>query len=160
MKLVADRMAVDLFAELGNWLANVSSPVEETSSVRMNETEIKGKLRDSGYPARRQLRRMLVPVAKIQQGMEWNNVPKEKHSALVQLKDHPPSNRNRDCAYKIKYSDCGRVCTGQTVGELQTRIGQHRRKSNRSPRGPYEYRALLKDAALMERELDTGRKQI
>ncbi|KER32784.1 hypothetical protein T265_12756, partial [Opisthorchis viverrini] len=33
-KLVADQMAVDLFAELGNWLANVSSPVEETSSVR------------------------------------------------------------------------------------------------------------------------------
>ncbi|KAG5448040.1 hypothetical protein CSKR_106591 [Clonorchis sinensis] len=30
--LVADQMAVDLFAELGNWLANVSSPVEETSS--------------------------------------------------------------------------------------------------------------------------------
>ncbi|KER24169.1 hypothetical protein T265_08107 [Opisthorchis viverrini] len=27
-------MAVDLFAELGNWLANVSSPYEETSSVR------------------------------------------------------------------------------------------------------------------------------
>ncbi|KAG5454543.1 hypothetical protein CSKR_104900 [Clonorchis sinensis] len=30
---VVDQMAVDLFAELGNWLANVSSPVEETSSV-------------------------------------------------------------------------------------------------------------------------------
>ncbi|KAG5448039.1 hypothetical protein CSKR_106592 [Clonorchis sinensis] len=28
------QMTVDLFAELGNWLANVSSPVEETSSVR------------------------------------------------------------------------------------------------------------------------------
>ncbi|GAA55104.1 hypothetical protein CLF_106856 [Clonorchis sinensis] len=27
-------VAVDLFAELGNWLANVSSPYEETSSVR------------------------------------------------------------------------------------------------------------------------------
>ncbi|GAA57833.1 hypothetical protein CLF_113253 [Clonorchis sinensis] len=30
--LVVDQMAVDLFAELGNWLANVSSPYEETSS--------------------------------------------------------------------------------------------------------------------------------
>ncbi|GAA48486.1 hypothetical protein CLF_101670 [Clonorchis sinensis] len=30
--MVVDQMAVDLFAELGNWLANVSSPVEETSS--------------------------------------------------------------------------------------------------------------------------------
>ncbi|KER21953.1 hypothetical protein T265_09849 [Opisthorchis viverrini] len=29
-------MAVDLFAELGNWLANVSSPYEETSSVRIS----------------------------------------------------------------------------------------------------------------------------
>ncbi|KER20800.1 hypothetical protein T265_10738 [Opisthorchis viverrini] len=29
-----DQVAVDLFAELGNWLANVSSPHEETSSVR------------------------------------------------------------------------------------------------------------------------------
>ncbi|GAA56014.1 hypothetical protein CLF_109655 [Clonorchis sinensis] len=28
------KVAVDLFAELGNWLANVSSPYEETSSVR------------------------------------------------------------------------------------------------------------------------------
>ncbi|KER28781.1 hypothetical protein T265_04471 [Opisthorchis viverrini] len=28
------KMTVDLFAELSNWLANVSSPVEETSSVR------------------------------------------------------------------------------------------------------------------------------
>ncbi|KAG5451213.1 hypothetical protein CSKR_112840 [Clonorchis sinensis] len=32
--LVVDQVAVDLFAELGNWLANVSSPYEETSSVR------------------------------------------------------------------------------------------------------------------------------
>ncbi|KAG5454237.1 hypothetical protein CSKR_111771 [Clonorchis sinensis] len=32
--LVVDQMAVDLFAELDNWLANVLSPVEETSSVR------------------------------------------------------------------------------------------------------------------------------
>ncbi|KER30358.1 hypothetical protein T265_13184, partial [Opisthorchis viverrini] len=32
--LVVDQMAVDLFAELGNWLANVSSSYEETSSVR------------------------------------------------------------------------------------------------------------------------------
>ncbi|KER28300.1 hypothetical protein T265_04831 [Opisthorchis viverrini] len=32
--LVVDQVAVDLFAELSNWLANVSSPVEETSSVR------------------------------------------------------------------------------------------------------------------------------
>ncbi|KER33161.1 hypothetical protein T265_00862 [Opisthorchis viverrini] len=32
--LGSDPMAVDLFAELGNWLANVSSPYEETSSVR------------------------------------------------------------------------------------------------------------------------------
>ncbi|KAG5447782.1 hypothetical protein CSKR_106820 [Clonorchis sinensis] len=32
--LVVDQAAVDLFAELGNWLANVSSPYEETSSVR------------------------------------------------------------------------------------------------------------------------------
>ncbi|KER34055.1 LOW QUALITY PROTEIN: hypothetical protein T265_12494 [Opisthorchis viverrini] len=34
--LVVDHMAVDLFAELGNWLANVSSPYEETSSVPMS----------------------------------------------------------------------------------------------------------------------------
>ncbi|KAG5447683.1 hypothetical protein CSKR_112138 [Clonorchis sinensis] len=32
--LVVDQVAVDLFAELGNWLADVSSPYEETSSVR------------------------------------------------------------------------------------------------------------------------------
>ncbi|KER22365.1 hypothetical protein T265_09534 [Opisthorchis viverrini] len=31
---VVDQMAVDLFAELGNWPANVSPPYEETSSVR------------------------------------------------------------------------------------------------------------------------------
>ncbi|KAG5454147.1 hypothetical protein CSKR_105375 [Clonorchis sinensis] len=31
--LVVDQMAVCLFVELGNWLAGVSSPVEETSSV-------------------------------------------------------------------------------------------------------------------------------
>ncbi|KER19364.1 hypothetical protein T265_11839 [Opisthorchis viverrini] len=30
--LVVDQIAVDLLAELGNWLANVSSPVEETST--------------------------------------------------------------------------------------------------------------------------------
>ncbi|KER23302.1 hypothetical protein T265_08786 [Opisthorchis viverrini] len=33
-QLVVDQVAVDLFAELGNWLANVSSPYEVTSSVR------------------------------------------------------------------------------------------------------------------------------
>ncbi|KER27866.1 hypothetical protein T265_13698, partial [Opisthorchis viverrini] len=31
--LVVDHVAVDLFAEFGNWLANISSPYEETSSV-------------------------------------------------------------------------------------------------------------------------------
>ncbi|KER26103.1 hypothetical protein T265_06584 [Opisthorchis viverrini] len=31
---VIDQVAVDQFAELGNWFANVSSPIEETSSVR------------------------------------------------------------------------------------------------------------------------------
>ncbi|KER27079.1 hypothetical protein T265_13858, partial [Opisthorchis viverrini] len=35
--LVVDQMAVYLFAELGNWLANVSSPVEETSSDRSSQ---------------------------------------------------------------------------------------------------------------------------
>ncbi|KAG5442008.1 hypothetical protein CSKR_106950 [Clonorchis sinensis] len=34
--LVVDQMAVDLFAELGNWLANVSFPVEETSKHLLN----------------------------------------------------------------------------------------------------------------------------
>ncbi|KER28587.1 hypothetical protein T265_04630 [Opisthorchis viverrini] len=37
--LVVDQMAVDLFAELGNWLANVSSPHEKTSSVRSWRTD-------------------------------------------------------------------------------------------------------------------------
>ncbi|KER33114.1 hypothetical protein T265_12693, partial [Opisthorchis viverrini] len=36
--LVVDQVAVDLFAELGNWLANVSSPYEEASSVRTSST--------------------------------------------------------------------------------------------------------------------------
>ncbi|KER23686.1 hypothetical protein T265_08493 [Opisthorchis viverrini] len=31
--LVVDQVAVDLFDELGNWLANVSPPYEETSSL-------------------------------------------------------------------------------------------------------------------------------
>ncbi|KAG5453964.1 hypothetical protein CSKR_110047 [Clonorchis sinensis] len=31
---VVHQMAVDLFAKLGNWLADVSSPYEKTSSVR------------------------------------------------------------------------------------------------------------------------------
>ncbi|KER27677.1 hypothetical protein T265_05310 [Opisthorchis viverrini] len=34
LSLVVDQVAVGLFAELGSWLANFSSPYEETSSVR------------------------------------------------------------------------------------------------------------------------------
>ncbi|KAG5454300.1 hypothetical protein CSKR_113993 [Clonorchis sinensis] len=34
-RLVVDQMAVDPFAELGNWLAHVSSPVEETSLLKI-----------------------------------------------------------------------------------------------------------------------------
>ncbi|KER31304.1 hypothetical protein T265_13019, partial [Opisthorchis viverrini] len=32
--VVIDQVAIDLLAERGNWLASVSSPYEETSSVR------------------------------------------------------------------------------------------------------------------------------
>ncbi|GAA55010.1 hypothetical protein CLF_106423 [Clonorchis sinensis] len=79
-------------------------------------------------------------------------------SALVQLKDRLPANRTRDCVYKIKCSECTKLYVGQTAMELHTRIGEHKRKINRSLRNADDYRALLKDSAIAEHALDTGHK--
>ncbi|KAG5453345.1 hypothetical protein CSKR_109359 [Clonorchis sinensis] len=49
--LVVDQVAVDLFAELGNWLANVSSPYEETSSVRIWVAENSSTAHDRFCPS-------------------------------------------------------------------------------------------------------------
>ncbi|KAG5452035.1 hypothetical protein CSKR_110643 [Clonorchis sinensis] len=48
---------------------------------------------------------------------------------------------------------------GKTDGSKpHTRIGEHRRKIDRSPRKADEYRTLLKDSAIAEIALDTGQK--
>ncbi|KER32248.1 LOW QUALITY PROTEIN: hypothetical protein T265_12828 [Opisthorchis viverrini] len=121
---------------------------------------VKNKLRGSGYPAsliRRQLRRVLVPVAKpnrawigtavipyipgtsdvIPRILNTANIRLYRggtlRSALVQLKDLLPANRTRDCFYKIKCNDCTKVYIGQTVSELHIRVGGHSRKINTLP---------------------------
>ncbi|KER34109.1 hypothetical protein T265_00001 [Opisthorchis viverrini] len=38
--IFGESVAVDLFAELGNWLANALSPYEETSSLRTDDDDI------------------------------------------------------------------------------------------------------------------------
>ncbi|GAA47984.1 hypothetical protein CLF_101047 [Clonorchis sinensis] len=151
------------------------------------QIEVNNKLRGSGYPTsliRRQLRRVLVPVAKPKR--EWLGtavIPFKPgtseiirrilntasirvafqrgntlRSTLVQWKDRLPANRTRDCVYKIKCNDCIKVYTSQTARKLHTRIGEHKRKINRPPRNADEYRALLKDLAIVEHALDTGHK--
>ncbi|KER30950.1 hypothetical protein T265_02760 [Opisthorchis viverrini] len=45
-----------------------------------------------------------------------------------------------------------------TARELYVKIGEYRRKINRSPRNADEYQALLKDSAIAEHALDTGHK--
>ncbi|GAA52506.1 hypothetical protein CLF_108188 [Clonorchis sinensis] len=116
--------------------------------------QIKNKLRGSRNPAgliRRQLRRVLVPVAKPKR--EWLG------TAVISYKRHRRSfEGTRDCVYKIKCNDCIKVYIGQTARELHTRIGEHKRKINRPPRNADEYRALLKDSAIAEHTLDTGHK--
>ncbi|GAA52931.1 hypothetical protein CLF_109134, partial [Clonorchis sinensis] len=100
-------------------------------------------------------REVFNQLANIRVGFQRGNTLR---SALVQLKDRLQANRTRDCVYKIKCSDCIKVYIGQTARELHTRIGEHKRKINKPPRNADEYRALLKDSAIVEHALDTGHK--
>ncbi|KER29233.1 hypothetical protein T265_04081 [Opisthorchis viverrini] len=80
------------------------------------------------------------------------------HSALVQVRDHHPANRTKDCIYKIKYNGCTKVYIGQTAKELHTRTREHSRKIKRPLRNADEYQALLKDSAIAEHALGMGHK--
>ncbi|GAA52173.1 calmodulin [Clonorchis sinensis] len=107
------------------------------------------------YTGTLQIIRRILNTANIRVGFQSGNTLR---SVLVQLKDRLPANRTRDCVYKIKCNDCIKVYIGQTARELHTRVGEHRRKINRSPRNAGEDRALLKDSAIAEHALDTGNK--
>ncbi|GAA51623.1 hypothetical protein CLF_106479 [Clonorchis sinensis] len=133
------------------------------------QIEVMNKLRGSGYPAsliRRQLRRVLVPVAKPKR--EWLGTAvityKPGTSEIIRrilntanIRDRLLANRTRDCVCKIKCNDCIKVYMGQTARELHTRIGEHKRKINRPPRNADEYQALIKDSAIAEHALDCAR---
>ncbi|GAA55433.1 hypothetical protein CLF_107917 [Clonorchis sinensis] len=165
----------------------VRAPCTEEVDRTAAQIALKNKLRGSGYPSsliRRQLRRVLVPVANPKR--EWLGtaiIPYKPGTwevirrilrtanirvafqtgstlrfALMQLKDHFPTNRTRDCVYKIKCNDCTKEYTGQTAKEHHTRILGHKRKINRPPRNADEYRTLLKDSAVAEHALDTRYK--
>ncbi|KER33291.1 hypothetical protein T265_00793 [Opisthorchis viverrini] len=81
---------------------------------------------------------------------------KTLRSTLVHSKDRLTLDRTRNCVWKIKCNDCTKVYIGQTVRELHTRIGEHKRSISKPPRDADEYQAIVKDSALAGHALDTG----
>ncbi|KAG5451366.1 hypothetical protein CSKR_105313 [Clonorchis sinensis] len=59
---------------------------------------------------------------------------------------------------RIKCNDCTKVYIGQTVRELHTRIGEHKRSINRPPRNIDEYQAIVNDSAMAGYALHTGHR--
>ncbi|KER30639.1 hypothetical protein T265_02988 [Opisthorchis viverrini] len=162
----------------------VRSLCTEEVDQRAAQPEVKKRLRDSGYPVgliKRQLRQVLVPTPR--PNKEWigtvvipykagtsevirrvlntaNSIVafqkgKTLRSVLVHLKDRLPVDRTRNCVYKMKCNDCTKVCIGQTARELHTRIGEHKRSTNRPPRNA---EALVKDSAMAGHALDAGHR--
>ncbi|KER33261.1 hypothetical protein T265_00771 [Opisthorchis viverrini] len=75
--------------------------------------------------------------------------------ATVSATNPVPAERTRDCVCEINCNDCAKVYIGQTARELHTRIGEHKRRSNKPPRIAEEYQTLVKDSAMVVHALDT-----
>ncbi|GAA57554.1 hypothetical protein CLF_112885 [Clonorchis sinensis] len=124
------QVAVDLYAELGNWLANVSSPYEETSSVRswllvngINFDMFIPYIKNTAEMTARLLRQHNITVAY-----------KPAHTLRKTLSRPKgkldPMTRN-NVIYRIQCKDCDKRYIGQTGRKLSTRIHEHKLATER-----------------------------
>ncbi|KER22185.1 hypothetical protein T265_09656 [Opisthorchis viverrini] len=142
------------------------------------QMEIANKLQEVGYPVsliKRQLRKLLAPASR--PSKEWIgtvvipykagtsevirrllSLAIQLRSVLAQVKGPLSVGRTRECAYKINCNDCAKICMGQTVRELHTRIGEHKRRINKPLGNVEEYQTLVKDSAMAAHAVDTGHR--